>query len=79
MAKALFGYAPVADNRSLALAAEVRSLRLRVTELEQQLEQACQANEELHRAMSAMSPRLADDLHADLDVALLSLDEPAYS
>ena len=72
MAKALFGYVGAVDNRSLALSGEVRRLRARVLELEGQLEQACLANEALHRSMN---PVIADDLHTEL----LALDEPAFS
>jgi hypothetical protein len=75
MAKALFGYVNVADTRSQSLAAEVGRLRARVMELEGQLDQACRANEELHRAMN---PVLADDLHSELEAAVL-LDSPAYT
>ena len=53
MAKALFGHVGTAD-RSLALATEVRRLRARCAELETQLEQACLANEQLHRSMSPL-------------------------
>ena len=72
MAKALFGHVGPADHRSLALAGEVRRLRARVLELEVQLEQACLANEALHRSIN---PVMADDLHTEL----LALDEPAFS
>ncbi len=61
MAKALFGHVgalAAADARALSMNVEVRRLRARVAELEEQLERACRANEELHRAVS---PLVLDD------------------
>ena len=74
MAKALFGHVVSVDARAQALGDEVRRLRARVAELEVQLDQACRANEELHRSMSPLSSPLSS-----LDDALLHLDEPAYT
>lgn len=64
MAKALLGHLVTGDTRGLLMAAEVRRLRGRVAELEEQLEQACRANEELHRQVS---PLVLDD-HALLEL-----------
>jgi len=75
MAKALLGYVGVPDARTLALAAEVRRLRLRVAELTEQLDQACRANSELHRAMA---PLVLDD-HTLLTLEGETALEPALT
>jgi len=70
MAKALVGYVGGADVRALEQAAEVRRLRDRVAELEEQLEQACRANEELHRSMRTLVLDERDLLRLEQEPAL---------
>jgi hypothetical protein len=70
MAKALFGHVTSPDHRGLALATELRRLRSRCAELETQLEQACRANEELHRQMTPLVMDDHDLLHLDAEPAL---------
>lgn len=75
MAKALFGHVGLADARSLHQAGEVRRLRARVAELEEQLEQACHANEELHRSLRAVTMDERELLRLDAEPVL----EPALT
>jgi hypothetical protein len=68
MAKALFGHVGIGTD--LRLAAEVRRLRSRVTELEAELASAREAHEALLRTV------VVDD---DLSLLTLSQNEPALT